>query len=55
MYKQDLALNNLQGLTCHKIYPTDSCLHSIWFLISLNITFYIFINPFIVSPCQLGL
>ena len=22
MYKQDLALNNLQGLICHKIQPT---------------------------------
>ena len=23
MYKQDLALNNLQGLICHKIQPTQ--------------------------------
>ena len=22
MYKQDLTLNNLQGLTCHKTQPT---------------------------------
>ena len=23
MYKQDLALNNLQGLICHKTQPTN--------------------------------
>ena len=23
MYKQDLALNNLQGLICHKFQPTN--------------------------------
>ena len=23
MYKQDLALNNLQGLICHKIQPIN--------------------------------
>ena len=23
MYEQDLALNNPQGLTCHKTYPTS--------------------------------
>ena len=23
MYKQDLALNNLQGLICHKYQPTN--------------------------------
>ena len=23
MYKQDLALNNLQGLICHKTHPTN--------------------------------
>ena len=24
MYKQDLALNNLQGLTCHESQPTET-------------------------------
>ena len=29
MYKQDLALNNLQGLICHKTQPTNlnTCTH----------------------------
>ena len=26
MYKQDLALNNLQGLRCHKVQPTNKIL-----------------------------
>ena len=25
MYKDDLALNNLQGLTCHKTQPNQAC------------------------------
>ena len=25
MYKEDLSLNNLQGLICHKTQPTISC------------------------------
>ena len=30
MYKEDLALNNLQWLICHKIQPTPNSIYSIY-------------------------
>ena len=48
MYKQDLALNSLQGLICHKIQPTNQLLS----LSPYHITF-LFTVVSLFSPCQL--
>ena len=39
MYKQDLALNNLKGLTCCKAPPTNLCVY-----------IYIYIYIYIYTP-----
>ena len=39
MYKEDLALNNLQGLICHKTQPTKSNQIQIIYLLQYNFNF----------------
>ena len=47
MYKQDMSLNNLQGLICHKTQPTNSLLLSL--LILTSIYFHINFLVFVIS------
>ena len=39
MYEQDLALNNVQGLICHKTQPTNHNFNSVCLLFSKKVKY----------------
>ncbi len=50
MYKEDLALNNLQWLICHKTIQTKSKSISIWFYLSLPIIYQLYVGYLMPNP-----